>query len=1073
MSSLFAGFAPDTLALALLLVTAGFLLLVVGLSRPVFLRISLRNMARRPGQSALLLCGLALSTIFITASLGLSDSFAGSEKSYRLAQLGQVDEAVSGHFSVDQFATASARLKQQPGVRATAGVLLLRHGADVTNERTLLTQTRLDVYGLPPAFDQVYGPVTDQQGRGVHFADLRAGDIMVSSTVARIMDARPGDTLSIQTEVGTLTSKINHILSTDIVVTSGELLSNAPFPEILLPLATFQQMYEQGLHQPVAPNLLCISNTTQGANQTILSLLQQIFQVTPLDPRVHIPGTTQFDTTYIHPLRSAIVGTLNEVPFASGLALDNSPAGREYALLLPVFTWLLIGAGMVFLVLLCLLFAAERRSELGISRALGLRRLHLVQLFLLEACGYSLLAALAGVPLGVGAVALELWALGKLPAVNLGPDVIASSAFHVPLHLQVSWQSLLGAACLSILVTAGIAGLAALWISRLNIVAAIRNLDDSTPIRSSRVVRLAAIWPRPRDASDQPPEKLRRRLTRSLEVVGWVCWEAFRSGPLCLLCGLVLFVFGKEWLQGGGVILLLTSGGLLVVRAGQGLRGRQRWRALVQRLGWNWIGVSWVAYGMQMGNNALFSALAVLPHTPFDSASVGLAPILLSFLLQIGGCVIVAMSNLDLVAALLSCLLRRSRSLAPLSRISVAYPLTFRFRARVTVILLSSITFLIMLLLTNNLGQAQQGQTQMTSGNFQLEVALTPEEQQQLGASIQRLPGTLPRDIGAVSQVHPLYDPVNQDGSAPQPVLLALPGQPVQQTGTAPLSGPLVVDDTFLATSTMPMFASARGFSSARQVWDAVKNQPGDAVMRYDSSLRGLPASNGFTPFSVDVPESSARSAPYHRLKIIGLLPANVHWSNILLSTSTARQITPRPSPFVTYYYLRLQPGRPIELVTSHLEQVLHTGRYGLQFVSLDATDANALTADLTVFLVGYLASGLLFGALSISVIVSRAVVERRQQIGMLRALGFTRARILGSFFCESSFIITIGLATGTSLAVWLAAQIARQLYQNFLFPLETIALIFLGSYLVTLASSALPARQASRIPPAEALRYE
>ncbi|GHO81218.1 hypothetical protein KSD_89890 [Ktedonobacter sp. SOSP1-85] len=1074
MNMLFSGLAPDAIALALLLATSGCLLLVVGLSRPVFLRMSLRNMVRRPSQSVILLCGLILSTIFITASLGLSDSFTGSEKTYRLAQLGQVDEAVSGQFSVDQFATSSARLKQQPGVRATAGVLLLRHGTDVTNERTLRTQTRLDVYGLPPAFDQVYGPVTDTHGNVVHFADLRANEIMVSATVAKIMDVRPGDTLSIQTEIGKLSSKVSHILSTDIVVTSGELLSNAPFPEILLPLATFQQMYEQGLHHSIAPNVLCISNTTQGSSQAILNLLQQIFQVAPLDPRIHIPGTTQFDTTQIHPLHSAIVGALNEVPFTSGLALDNSPAGREYMLLLPAFTWLLIGAGMVFLVLLCLLLATERRSELGISRALGLQRQHLIQLFLMEACGYGVLAALLGVPLGWGTVALELWALEQLPTVNLGPDVIASSAFHVPLYLQVSWQSLLSAGCLSVIATAGVAGLAAFWISRLNIVAAIRNLDDPVVVHSSLSGRLPVLWQQSRDASSQPhPEKLARRFTHSLERVGELFWGAFQRGPLCLLCGLMLLMSGPVWMYEAGIVLLFTSGGLLVAWAGQSLRSGQLLRALSQRLGWSWIGVSWMVYGMQVGSNALFSALASLPNTTFDNTTVGLEPILLSLLLQIGGCVVVVMTNLDLMAALLSFLLRRSRSLAPLSRMCVAYPLTFRFRARITVTLLSSIIFLIMLLLTNNLGQAQQGQVQVTSGNFQLEVKLTPDEQQQLGAPIQQLPSTLPQDIATVSQMHPLYDPVNQDGSAPQPVRISLPGQSVQQTGTAPLGGPLVADDTFLATSTIPMFASAQGYTSARQVWDAVKNHPGNAVMRYDSSLRGLPTSNGFTPFTIEVPESSARSAPYHRLTIIGLLPANVHWSNILLSTGTAHQITPQLSSFVTYYYLRLQPGVQAGQATSHLEQVLHTARYGIQFVSLDAADANALTADLTLFLIGYLASGLLFGALSISVIVSRTVVERRQQIGILRALGFTRARILSLFVVESSFIITVSLATGTGLALWLTAHIARQLYQDFPFPVEAVALIFLGSYLITVVCSALPARRASRIPPAEALRYE
>lgn len=76
-------------------------------------------------------------------------------------------------------------------------------------------------------------------------------------------------------------------------------------------------------------------------------------------------------------------------------------------------------------------------------------------------------------------------------------------------------------------------------------------------------------------------------------------------------------------------------------------------------------------------------------------------------------------------------------------------------------------------------------------------------------------------------------------------------------------------------------------------------------------------------------------------------------------------------------------------------------------------------------------------------------------------------------FVVESSFLITVGLATGTALAIWLAAQIARQLYQSFPFPLGTVALIFLGSYLIAVACIALPSRRASRIPPAEALRYE
>ena len=48
------------------------------------------------------------------------------------------------------------------------------------------------------------------------------------------------------------------------------------------------------------------------------------------------------------------------------------------------------------------MLAAERRTELGIARAVGTRRGHLVQMFVFEGLAYDLLAAAAGALLGVG-----------------------------------------------------------------------------------------------------------------------------------------------------------------------------------------------------------------------------------------------------------------------------------------------------------------------------------------------------------------------------------------------------------------------------------------------------------------------------------------------------------------------------------------------------------------------------------------------------------------------------------------------------------------------------------------------
>ena len=48
------------------------------------------------------------------------------------------------------------------------------------------------------------------------------------------------------------------------------------------------------------------------------------------------------------------------------------------------------------------MLAAERKTEMGISRALGTQRENLVQMFLFEGVAYDLAAAAIGAMLGVG-----------------------------------------------------------------------------------------------------------------------------------------------------------------------------------------------------------------------------------------------------------------------------------------------------------------------------------------------------------------------------------------------------------------------------------------------------------------------------------------------------------------------------------------------------------------------------------------------------------------------------------------------------------------------------------------------
>lgn len=70
------------------------------------------------------------------------------------------------------------------------------------------------------------------------------------------------------------------------------------------------------------------------------------------------------------------------------------------------------------------------------------------------------------------------------------------------------------------------------------------------------------------------------------------------------------------------------------------------------------------------------------------------------------------------------------------------------------------------------------------------------------------------------------------------------------------------------------------------------------------------------------------------------------------------------------------------------------------------------------VLLRGFIGLGLVVGIAALGVIAARSVLERRQQIGMMRALGFQRGQVRLVFLIESSFIALLGIGAGVALGL-------------------------------------------------------
>ena len=119
-------------------------------------------------------------------------------------------------------------------------------------------------------------------------------------------------------------------------------------------------------------------------------------------------------------------------------------------------------------------------------------------------------------------------------------------------------------------------------------------------------------------------------------------------------------------------------------------------------------------------------------------------------------------------------------------------------------------------------------------------------------------------------------------------------------------------------------------------------------------------------------------------------------------------------------------------------------------------------------------------GVAALGVISARSVVERRQQIGVLRAIGFRRSMVQACFLLESSFLAVTAIIVGTTLGLAVGYNVIADSRRQpswselpFHVPWVTLGLIFLAVYGVAMLTTLAPARRASHVYPAEALRYQ
>ena len=175
---------------------------------------------------------------------------------------------------------------------------------------------------------------------------------------------------------------------------------------------------------------------------------------------------------------------------------------------------------------------------------------------------------------------------------------------------------------------------------------------------------------------------------------------------------------------------------------------------------------------------------------------------------------------------------------------------------------------------------------------------------------------------------------------------------------------------------------------------------------------------------------------------------------------------------------LQMEPEASIEQASVLVFQTLrelHGGELDFTLVVPQELLAQSqrTRAIFNIVMGGIAGISLLVGGIGIMNIMLASVLQRTREIGVRRAVGARRRDILSQFLFEAVLISMIGGAIGVVMGLSIAWGVDRFSDMNTVVSGLSIALSFLFSLAVGVVFGTYPARNAARLDPIDALRYE
>ena len=1142
--------------LAIFLVALAILAVMAWRNR-IMLKLGLRNIPRRRSQTVLIIIGVMLSSVITAAAFGTGDTISHSIRTEAVELLGPIDEVIFSARFTDQDRLGTQAyipyerfelLRQDLSDLQTIDGLqpLLGETVPALNTRTSLSEGRMRVAGVDGNNLEGFGGLVLMSGGEALLDTLAPGEAYINDKAAEELDARQGDELRLVVSDEPVFFSIRGVvkrgglagegstmilpleqaqalfgregqINSIVVSNRGGDISGVEHSENVTrrlrvlfadPLVAKQLQELLGQEQSLKALETWKETVSSGLQEDLEQLGEELQRGEVTTELISLLSDEDVSDAVLDALGDAdlneIEGTADTLfanlaefrvldfkRFLLEIADDAGSVVTTLFITMAMFT-ILVGILLIFLIFVML--AAARRPEMGMARAIGAKRGHIVMMFVFEGTAYALVATLVGVLLG--------WGVSTFMVAVLN-SIISSFDLDFRLSPLFKPRSAIVAYCLGMVITFSTVTFSAFRVSRMNIAEAVRGLPETLVLSKGqrlnlRVLGIVRALGRPviflyRGINAVTHLNLTRATANTGLAAAWVLgfpiwiidicaavirflWPFFLQGWLTLLLGLLIVHLG---VSEGRDSIFMAGGSLMVI--GLGFMGRQTLqltplRADVQDR------ISFTSMGV------LMLVFWVLPPSTFEGLTGQLTGdiemMFVSGIFMVAAAVWTVMYNADLMLKGLARVTGRFGSLRPVMVTAVAYPMSAKFRTGLTLLMFGLVTFtmVVMSVIIESFGDSITSDVETVTGRWDIRGDLnfnTPIED--IHGRVEDEPSLQTQDYDAIG------------GYTEVPIEARQIGAEKQRWSSYSIRA---VDDDFLDATEYKLKLIAQGYGpTPDDVWKALKTDPTLTVVEGsvlpvregESTDFGLELEGVYyedetmQPLDIQVREPLTDSIV--SLKVIGVLD-NIHdpfeiQHGMITSKSALDEVIPFPIPIVTYLF-RTAEGVDVDQVSKDLEASF--SEFGMETEVLE-DEINAAVSGFRAFyylLIAFMGLGLVVGIAGLGVITTRAVVERRQQIGVLRAIGYRRRMVQVGFLLESSFVALLGIAIGVILGATLSYNAikdirAEEAIDNLRYhvPWIQVLIIVVFAYLFSLVTTFLPARQASRTYPAEALRYE